>query len=78
MCMPQAAAAALKAQTCELYVPKRNYPDSFELIELTAFDLHHVMDRGSANGNGTARYLHVMDLGQFGLSEMQNGAAAHG
>eukprot|EP01047_Picozoa_sp_COSAG01_P039013 COSAG01_NODE_3198_length_6430_cov_10.203759_9_plen_731_part_01 len=64
MCMPQAAADAMKAHTCELYLPRCDDPDSFEVIEVTAFDLHHVMDRGSATGSGTVahrRYLHVME-----------------
>jgi hypothetical protein len=46
--MSCAAAEILEAHTCELYIPKYDYPDSFEAVQVTALDLHHVMDTHAA------------------------------
>jgi hypothetical protein len=46
--MSCAAAEILEAHTCELYIPKYDDPDSFEAVQVTALDLHHVMDTHAA------------------------------
>jgi hypothetical protein len=70
-----AAAASLKAHTCELRIPSRNSPDTFETVHPTAFDLRHAMDTWELSlsgprpnqacrcspGAACGRFLHVVE-----------------
>jgi hypothetical protein len=52
--MSCAAAAILEEHCCEIYIPKHNEPDSFEAVQVTARDLHHVMDTHAARHIATS------------------------
>jgi hypothetical protein len=52
--MSCAAAAVLEEHCCEIYIPKHNEPDSFEAVQVTARDLHHVMDTHAARHIATS------------------------
>ena len=43
----------MKAHTCELRIPSRNSPDTFETVHPTAFDLRHAMDPYPMHAGGT-------------------------